>query len=68
VATAELFLVDGGPGDGDGMADGVITDPGGPAFRGTAPSTIPTLGSVGRVLLALALGLVGLAVLRRTTG
>lgn len=30
--SVELFLVDGGPGDDDGLANGVIKDPSGPGF------------------------------------
>jgi hypothetical protein len=32
-----LILTDGGPGDGDGMANGVIVDPGGPGVPATVP-------------------------------
>ena len=59
--TATLTLVDGGPGDDDGVQNGRIVDPGGVAVL-AAPGpggaeAIPTLGEWGLALLAVLLGL-----------
>lgn len=60
-----LTLTDGGPNDADGVADGVIRDPGGPAVPVTAhapePEPADDIGGSGRlgVLLLVLLGLLG---------
>lgn len=42
-----LTLIDGGLGDGDGIANGVITDPGGPAIpTAQEPPSAPSLASI----------------------
>jgi len=50
VATVTFSLTDGGIGDFDGIVNGVITDPGGPAV---AVSNIPTLSEWARISLVL---------------
>lgn len=59
-STITLPLVDGGSGDDDGIADGTITDPGGPGASSTDPLGIPALSTW--ALLGLS-GLIGLAAL-----
>ncbi len=56
-------VTDGGPGDGDLAADGVILDPGGPAVPITVE--IPTLSEGALIVLAGLLALAALAILRR---
>ena len=59
---------DGGAGDGDGIADGTITDPGGPAVpAGGTGSTVPVpaLESWVLALLALMMAMLGLTSARR---
>ncbi|MCP4592721.1 MAG: M23 family metallopeptidase [bacterium] len=68
VPTVEMSLFDGGTGDGDGIADGVITDPGGPGVRLPAQIEIPTLSSVGLLVLALVVSLVAVMLVRRRRG
>jgi hypothetical protein len=68
--TVALTLVDGGSGDADGVADGRIVDPGGPAIVAAvgAPVTpVPTLSGGALVLLAAMLGLGAVAARRRAT-
>lgn len=48
VAVATLLLFDGGAGDYDGIVNGVIYDPGGPAILS---SSIPTLSEWARIIL-----------------
>jgi uncharacterized delta-60 repeat protein len=62
--TVTLTLTDGGAGDADGVADGVIRDPGTPARAKDAPAA----GSGGGAIGGLALLGLGLAVLRRRAG
>lgn len=52
-------LVDGGTGDGDGMANGTIIDPGGPAVTAAASQIepIPVMSGWGLALLSALLGL-----------
>ncbi len=57
-------LTDGGPYDADGVANGVIQDPGGPGITGGAvagPSTVtvPVLSGWGAMLLITLMGLLG---------
>ncbi len=63
-STITLHLTDGGTGDSDGAANGVIVDPGGPAVPKSAgggqAKPIPTVDELGLGLLA---GLLGLLVL-----
>ena len=61
--TYEITLVDGGFGDADGVANGVIVDPHGP---GNNPADIPTLGEWAVIVLALLLLAVAVRRLRRT--
>ena len=63
-ATLTLVLTDGGVGDADRTANGIIVDPSGPGIPPAAPSGIPTLGEWAMILLGLLL--VGVA-LRRLT-
>lgn len=65
VASVSMVLIDGGPGDDDRAANGVITDPGGPAFRAATQIEIPALTSVGLGALVVVLTLLGVIVLRR---
>ena len=61
-----MTLTDGGWGDADGVANGVIVDPQGP---GQNPTDIPTLGewaAIVLMLLLLALGLRRLGAARPT--
>ena len=57
-------LTDGGPYDADGVANGVIQDPGGPGVkngRGSTPSvSVPLLSGWGMTLLITLLGLLGM--------
>ncbi|MES0873904.1 choice-of-anchor U domain-containing protein [Sinimarinibacterium thermocellulolyticum] len=62
--TVTLTLTDGGAGDADGVADGVIRDPGTPARAKDAPAA----GSGGGAIGSLALLGLGLAALRRRAG
>jgi len=61
--TVTLTITDGGPGDGDQSANGVIVDPGGLADP-TPPSAIPTLATLSLWLLASLMLLLGMARLR----
>ena len=66
--TITLTIKDGGEGDNDLVANGVIDDPGGPALPKAAPTgaqAIPTLSEWGLALLAGMLGLFSLGALRR---
>lgn len=68
--TVVLTLVDGGIGDSDGVADGRIVDPGGPAIVAAvgAPVTpVPTLSEGALVLLAAMLGCGAVVARRRAT-
>ncbi|MFO1303530.1 MAG: IPTL-CTERM sorting domain-containing protein [Burkholderiales bacterium] len=68
--TVTLTLVDGGVGDADGVADGRIVDPGGPAIAAAvgAPVTpVPTLSEGALALLAAMLGFGAVAARRRPT-
>jgi hypothetical protein len=67
------FVTDGGPGDADGVANGVIVDPGGPGpmlkagpLGGPASDTVPvpTLSQWTLLLLSALLGLLALGSLR----
>ncbi|GEM_PF-1884775 len=65
--SVRLPLTDGGAGDGDGVADGRITDPGMPALLAAAPGgaqAIPTVGAWGLLLLSALLSLAGLCLMR----
>lgn len=62
--TITLPLVDGASGDDDGIADGTITDPGGPAIGPDATMGIPSLSNAGALALSLLLGLSALGRLR----
>jgi len=59
VATATLILQDGQYGDSDGIVNGVITDPGGPAVPISALFNIPTLNEWSRLVVILSLLLFG---------
>ena len=66
--TVTFTVRDGGAGDGDGIADGTITDPGGPAVpAGGTGSTVPVpaLESWVLALLALMMAMLGLTSARR---
>lgn len=63
--TVTLTLTDGGAGDSDGLADGTITDPGGPALFAAGAAPIPTLSQWATLLLIGLTGLAALAGLRR---
>jgi autotransporter-associated beta strand protein len=66
--TVTFTVRDGGAGDGDGIADGTITDPGGPAVpAGGTGSTVPVpaLESWALALLALMMAMLGLTSARR---
>ncbi len=62
--TVTLTLTDGGDGDDDLSANGVIVDPGGPVFAPTAES-IPTLSEWAKILLAALIALGTFGVMRR---
>ncbi len=64
VATATMALVDGGPGDGDGNSDGVITDPGGLGMHDRAVIDVPTLSGVGLLLLFVFMTLAAFLLIR----
>ena len=57
--TVTLLLIDGGPGDGDLVLNGVITDPGGAALALGGGAAIPTLGQGAAALLSLLLAAIG---------
>jgi hypothetical protein len=59
--TATFTIVDGGLGDDDLAANGVIVDQGGPGFS----NSIPTLDWRGLLLLTLLIAAAGFAVRRR---
>lgn len=63
VATVTLTLVDGGIGDSDGIVNGIITDPGGPAIA-VVISNIPTLSEWARILLISLLAIFGFLYLK----
>jgi hypothetical protein len=53
--TLVLTLKDGGPGDADGTANGVILDPGGPAFPlGTPQSSSPSMPATSQAPVSMA--------------
>jgi hypothetical protein len=56
-------ITDGGLGDDDLAANGVVVDQGGPGVPG-APRQVPTLGAWAAMLLALVLGGIGMRRLR----
>lgn len=64
-----LKIIDGGVGDDDLLANGVIVDQGGPGVAAAAVvgevAPIPTLGEWGQMLLAGLLGALAMASLRR---
>ncbi len=57
-AVVTLTLTDGGPGDFDGIVNGVIDDPGGPAILAT-DANIPTLSDWARYMLLMLIFVVG---------
>jgi hypothetical protein len=64
--TTRFTLVDGGVGDDDLAANGVIVDPGGPALVAAALVTeVPTIGPVALALIILAILTSGAFALRR---
>ena len=68
-ACVRLTLSDGGPNDADGVADGVIRDPGGPgvpsSVNAPAPEPSENIGGSGRLGVLLLALLAGLGVTRR---
>jgi len=64
--TVTLSIVDGGVGDDDLAANGVIVDQGGPGV-GVGAASVPTLSEWGMILLAGLMGLFGMAAMRRRT-
>jgi hypothetical protein len=58
--SVHFTIVDGGIGDGDGLPDGNLTDPGGAAIDLAETVEVGTLSEWGLVLLALAFGALGL--------
>lgn len=64
VATVTLTLVDGGIGDSDGIVNGIITDPGGPAIA-VVISNIPTLSEWARIFLISLLVVFGVWKIRK---
>jgi ubiquitin len=62
--TVTLTLTDGGEGDDDLFANGVIVDPGGPVSTANAAS-IPTLSEWGMILLSALLALGTFGIMRR---
>lgn len=68
--TITLSLTDGGAGDDDLSANGVITDPGGPgAPNGMGSATgIPTVSEWGMILMSSLLAVAGLVRIRRRKG
>jgi hypothetical protein len=65
--TITFNITDGGLGDDDLTADGLVTDQGGPGAGGGAIEPIPTLSEWAMILLAAMLGLSGMAMRRRFT-
>jgi len=63
-----IVLTDGGLGDADGVADGVITDPGGPGIRQQQAPTAGAAYPTWTVLLAGLMGVASLLMLRRRHG
>lgn len=63
VATVTLTLIDGGIGDSDGIVNGIITDPGGPAIL--ASTNIPTLSEWARIVLISMLLILGVWKIRK---
>jgi uncharacterized repeat protein (TIGR02543 family) len=64
-ATFILTITDGGPGDEDGVANGIIIDAGGPGVLGGGPATVPTLNEWGMIILVGSFFILGLYILRR---
>ena len=63
--TASFDVTDGGLGDGDLVANGVIVDPSGPVLLATESTPVPTLGAEGLGLLLLAICLIAGGLSRR---
>ena len=68
--TVTFTLVDGGAGDDDLTANGVIVDPSGPAVlqgavQPVAPQLIPAMSELGRWMLLASIGLLAALALRR---
>jgi predicted outer membrane repeat protein len=59
--TASFTIADGGLGDDDLAANGRIVDQGGPGFPTTVPTQVPTLSEWALLMLALLVGLMGIA-------
>jgi hypothetical protein len=67
-ATATFSITDGGKGDDDGLANGVIVDQGGPGVPPAGPGSaadVPTLGGLGLAALAVLLLAAGFGLMRR---
>jgi hypothetical protein len=67
-ATVMFSITDGGKGDDDGLANGVIVDQGGPGVPPAGPGgvvDVPTLGALGLAALAALLLAAGLGLVRR---
>jgi hypothetical protein len=62
-----IVLIDGGVGDDDGLANGRISDPGGPGvpFSKKSIYTIPTLSELGRILFIILIVLTGIYASRK---
>jgi hypothetical protein len=60
--TATFSITDGGAGDSNGLADGTITDPNGPAA-----AAVPTLPQWALILLGLLLAFYAVVALKRRT-
>ena len=63
--TASFDVTDGGLGDGDLVANGVIVDPSGPVLLATESTPVPTLGAEGLGMLLLAICLIAGGLSRR---
>ena len=66
--TATFTISDGGMGDDDLSANGVIVDQGGPGFvaAATSPATVPALGELALLMLSALLLLTAAGTMRRT--
>ena len=63
--TASFDVTDGGLGDGDLVANGVIVDPSGPVLLAIESTPVPTLGAERLGLLLLAICLIAGGLTRR---